>query len=60
MPYVITIAEFCALYADWQAPALAVQVMALESMGAVGVNIGGPAYEVVPWFAEAPASHTLA
>lgn len=50
MPYVITLAEFCERYADWDAPGLPAQVLALEAMGAIGVNIGGPSYQVVPWF----------
>lgn len=53
MPYVITIAEFCADWADWSAPGLPAQLLALEAMGAVGVNIGAPSFEVVPWFDEA-------
>lgn len=50
MPYVITLAEFCERWADWSAPGLPAQVLALEAMGAIGVNIGGPSYQVVPWF----------
>lgn len=36
MPHVITIAEFAEQYADWTAAGLAVQILALEEMGAVG------------------------
>lgn len=50
MPHVVTIAEFAEQYADWTAAGLAVQIIALEEMGAVGVNIGAPTYQVVPWF----------
>lgn len=54
MPCVITIPEFVERYADWTAEGLAVQIMALEAMGAIGVNIGAPSYQVVPWFEANP------
>lgn len=57
LAHVITIPEVATLaaYSDADgAVCLAVEIMALEAMGASGVNIGAPAFRVVPYFEEEP------
>lgn len=49
MPFILTIPELCERFMEWNAD-VAVQILALEAIGAIGVNIGAPSYEPVPWF----------
>ena len=49
MPYILTIPELCERYMEWTAD-VAVQILALEAMGAIGINIGAPSFEPIPCF----------